>query len=129
MISPGAARQSLPKSARLLTRKDFHFRSGKRLKTDFFLFYYCQRGSGRLGVSLSKKVLRLAVARNRIRRLIREVFRKNRERFRQTDVHVVGLMRLAEVWAQWKETHVKQEFEKLFRWIEDGKTKTNFEGG
>ncbi len=48
-------------------------------------------GKGRLGVSLSKRILKTSVARNRVRRLLREAFRQNPESFQGLDVNVLGL--------------------------------------
>ena len=43
-------------------------------------------GFARLGLTVAKKNVRLAVHRNRVKRLLREWFRANREHFRSYDV-------------------------------------------
>jgi ribonuclease P protein component len=77
---------SFPKNVRLLNRRDFVNinRSGKRLHTRHFTVILKQNGLGitRLGVSVSKKTGN-AVKRNRVKRLIRELFRLNKTRFPQ----------------------------------------------
>jgi ribonuclease P protein component len=47
-------------------------------------------GSPRLGLAISRKVARTAVARNRIKRLVRESFRHNRELICPLDIVVLG---------------------------------------
>ncbi len=72
------------KSKRLLDNEEFRrvFRSGKRLNSSFLtlIFRFFQPKSGvtgpRLGLSVSKKVGD-SVIRNKIKRRLREIFRKN----------------------------------------------------
>ncbi|MDY6972371.1 MAG: ribonuclease P protein component [Thermodesulfobacteriota bacterium] len=72
---------SFPKAERLLKRADFvnQNRSGARQHTRHFVIILRQNGLGitRLGVTLSKKTGN-AVKRNRVKRLIRELFRLNK---------------------------------------------------
>ena len=100
-----------PKSARLLTRRDFQFRPFRRFQTDLFLFLYTTSGKGRLGVSISKKALRRATARNRVRRLLKETFRCNQSRLQSVDLHVIGSPALVEAWQQLKRPDVEKYFE------------------
>lgn len=90
--------QSFPKSFRLLKKKDFSFRPYKRHDSAHFLLIYGQKGSGRLGISIAKKVLKNAAQRNRIKRLVRESFRKNRNNFESLDIHVVAKEPLKKDW-------------------------------
>lgn len=109
MIPSGA---SFPKSARLLKSREFKFSPYQRFRSDLFTFVSCPKGSGRLGISISKKVLRRSTARNRVRRLIRETFRLQRERIGQVDLHVVGQPELGKVWSTLKQTDVQAQFQK-----------------
>jgi ribonuclease P protein component len=102
MIPSPHRSEGFPKTARLLKSRDFKFSRYKRYQSDWFGFTYQLGGSGRLGVSISKKVLRNATARNRVRRLLRESFRGLRGRVETgalaVDVHVVALPTLKTVW-------------------------------
>jgi ribonuclease P protein component len=75
---------SFPKGERLLNRKDFVNlnRSGMRYRTEHFTALYKENGlkQTRLGITVSKRVGN-AVKRNRIKRLVREFFRQNKESF------------------------------------------------
>jgi ribonuclease P protein component len=57
------------------------FRRGERFDGDWFLLVAAQNevGHARLGVAIGRRV-GSAVARNRVRRLLREAFRHNRDR-------------------------------------------------
>jgi ribonuclease P protein component len=73
------------KSERLLDRKDFVNlnRFGRRLRTAHFTVFVARNGLGRssrLGITASKKVGG-AVTRNRVKRLIREVYRLHKGLF------------------------------------------------
>lgn len=64
------------------------FGSGKRLRSKHFDILYVQNSVGysRAGLVVGKKNVRSAVRRNRIKRLIREVFRNNKSLFDSMDV-------------------------------------------
>jgi ribonuclease P protein component len=68
---------------RLRRRSDFQdiYKNGQSLETRFFVLYYRQSACPyhRLGITASRKV-GSAVARNRVKRLFREMFRRNRPR-------------------------------------------------
>ena len=74
---------SFPKTQRILKRKGFVNlnRSGKRVHTDHFSVTVGRSGLGitRLGIAASKRTGN-AVKRNRIKRLVREFFRLNKDR-------------------------------------------------
>lgn len=66
------------------------FKKGRQIKTENFSAYFSKQESGstnsRLGITQKKKIIRLSVQRHKISRLIRESFRKNKNRFQQTDI-------------------------------------------
>ncbi|MCB1582963.1 MAG: ribonuclease P protein component [Marinicella sp.] len=76
--------EQFPKGKRLLTRLDFSrvFSKSKRIQNQYFtvLLHYTQSSQPpRLGLVVSKKIDKLAVKRNRIKRLIRESFRMKKQ--------------------------------------------------
>ena len=70
------------------------FRGGKKIKGKYFLFIYGdnQDKYSRLGLAISKKYCRLANRRNKIKRVIRESFRKNKEILKGVDVVVLNTL-------------------------------------
>jgi ribonuclease P protein component len=80
-MAPGN-KESFPKSARLRKRPEFLSlsRSGKKIHSPHFLVIAKpnERAESRLGVTVSGKVGN-AVARNRIKRVARESFRRRRK--------------------------------------------------
>ncbi|MGH7828624.1 MAG: ribonuclease P protein component [Candidatus Binatia bacterium] len=74
--------EKLPKRARLTTRSEFLTlsRGGKKIHTPHFLILSKanDKGENRLGVTVSAKVGQ-AVVRNRIKRRLREFFRRHRQ--------------------------------------------------
>jgi ribonuclease P protein component len=90
----------LPRTARLLRPGDFAALRGnaKRTSTSCFLAEYRPTvlSSARLGMAVSRKVSKLAVTRNRIRRTIRESFRLHRAALASVDVLLIARTRAAE---------------------------------
>ncbi len=83
MILEPQADESFGREHRLTRRRDFErvYREGRLLKNDEFRVYVLFRGEGeppRLGLSVSKK-LGKAVRRNRVKRWIREWFRRHKQ--------------------------------------------------
>lgn len=76
-------RQSFGKDERILKRKEFTavYDQGRRLSSENFIVLLRPNPSGirRLGLTVSKKI-GMAVRRNRIKRLLREFFRLNKDR-------------------------------------------------
>jgi ribonuclease P protein component len=84
----------LPRAYRVLRRVEFTAAlSGKAVAVRRHFSVFAQTntvGSSRIGVVVSKKVAARAVDRNRIKRLVREVFRQGREQFGSNDLVVVA---------------------------------------
>ena len=78
--APKATRATLPRAARLLKAPEFTavFKNNQAASDDLFrvLWRANDDGRDRLGMAVSRKVDRSAVGRNRIKRVIREQFRR-----------------------------------------------------
>ena len=78
---PRGGKERFPKSARLRKRPEFLnlSRTGKKVHSPNFIVISTsnERGESRLGITVSAKVGN-AVVRNRIKRLVRELFRRRR---------------------------------------------------
>ena len=89
----GCSDESFGKENRLLKRADFVRvqKRGRKLETKsiLILVHPGRRGRTRLGIAVSKKY-GSSVARNRFKRVVRELFRRNRSLFpKSSDVVVV----------------------------------------
>ncbi|CAG0889459.1 unnamed protein product [Cyprideis torosa] len=77
-------RYILPKTCLLRKKREFDkvYRQGRRLHGAGFSLIFCENGleHSRLGISIHRR-LKGAVRRNRIKRIIRESFRLNREKY------------------------------------------------
>lgn len=80
--------KSFTKENRLITEKDFSrvYRDGRRFEGDFFVFNLLDKEEGkpRIGI-VTPKGIGSAVERNRVKRIIRESFRKNKGIFDSYD--------------------------------------------
>jgi ribonuclease P protein component len=89
-----------PREARLLRPQDFTALRGvsKRISLRYFSCEYrsTDRATARLGMAVSRRVSKLAVVRNRIRRQIRESFRLQRGRLPHCDLLVIARTLCAE---------------------------------
>jgi ribonuclease P protein component len=88
------ASSDLPKSQKISTRSDFQrvLLKGKKVHTRHFIVACCRadHDTVRLGLTVSKKVGN-AVKRNRVKRLIREFFRRNKSLFTvSSDVVIIA---------------------------------------
>ncbi|GAB4357854.1 MAG: ribonuclease P protein component [Methylohalobius sp. ZOD2] len=90
----GGSEFGFPRSRRLLCAGDFaRVFSHPRVSADAFftvLMRPNERYYARLGLAISKRKVKKAVARNRIKRLVRESFRLNRSRLPAADIVVVA---------------------------------------
>ncbi len=112
---PGAA--GFPRDNRLLGAAEYRLVFSKPIKsTDRYFTVLC-RPSGltypRLGLAVSKKNSRLAVARNRIKRVIRESFRHNKVTLGGIDYVVLGRMDANDVSNQVLFTSLEHHWDKL----------------
>jgi ribonuclease P protein component len=98
-MAAAAAPQSAPRfrfPPRLRLRRPAEFKrayaQGRRLGNEFFTVNACPNGLGmaRLGMSVAARNLKAAVARNRIRRLVRESFRAHQGSLPALDL-VIGV--------------------------------------
>lgn len=89
MASPRGA-EGFPRAHRVLTRAEYDlvFQSGKglRARTHRALFRFREDGETRLGMIVPKKAFARAVDRNRIKRLIRDSFRRQRASLGPMDI-------------------------------------------
>ena len=81
--SPSEPDQRFPRSCRLTARRQFLavYDMGQRVTSRSFLLFGLPNavGHARLGITVTRKIGN-AVRRNRAKRLLREVFRRNRQR-------------------------------------------------
>lgn len=113
MSSKRRGSEGFGRENRLTRRRDFErvYREGVLLKNEGFRVYALQREEGappRLGLSVSKK-LGKAVRRNRVKRWIREWFRRHKEELRGYDLIVQPRPSVSE----WDYPRVCQSLEEL----------------
>ena len=76
---------SFPKTSRLKLASDFRdiLKNGKSFRESGLVLYFRKSSTkdSRLGIVVSKRVLKRAVDRNRVKRVIREYFRKEKANF------------------------------------------------
>ena len=82
----------LPRSARLLTGAEFRhvFDQRRSIGNDLFRVHYAPSAWPRLGLAVSRRVAPRAVDRNRIRRQVRETFRRVRPELPPVDFVVLA---------------------------------------
>jgi|SRR5579883_542772 len=104
-----------PRAARLLRPGDFAAlrRSGKRISSRHFQCEYRpnEAQTARLGMAVSRRVSKLAVVRNRIRRQIRESFRLRRAGLPACDLLIIARTSTAEL----GNAVLREELEHLWR--------------
>lgn len=89
--------ESFSKCLRLVTKNDFsNLRKGSRFFVSDVLIFYVKKNdlpNARIGLAVSKKFGN-AVKRNKVKRLLREFFRKNHLRYNELDILVSLNMRV-----------------------------------
>jgi len=103
MVEPEKKRHpfSFPKADRILKRKEFAelSESGRKIGNNHFLAIVskCEGENLRIGITVTRKAGN-AVARNRIKRHVREFFRKNRHKLKKKrDINVIAHRRASEL--------------------------------
>ncbi|MGB5942521.1 MAG: ribonuclease P protein component [Leeuwenhoekiella sp.] len=120
--------QKFPKAEKLKSQKriDLLFKEGDRVKAYPWLLMYHQEPAGdvaiQAGVSVPKRNHKLAVTRNRIKRLMREVYRKNKSAFHTngTSYSFMFIYTGREVMAY---AEMEKSFDKLIKRFNDGVTR------
>lgn len=114
-MSPSSPSFAHPRAARLLRPADFTAlrRSGKRISSRHFQceYRFNEAQTARLGMAVSRRVSKLAVVRNRIRRQIRESFRLRRAGLPACDMLVIARPSTAEL----ANAVLRDELEQLWR--------------
>jgi ribonuclease P protein component len=83
----------LARDAKILKPADYKivFNQGKMLRGKFWQVKALNTEKNpRLGLAISKKVHKLAVVRNRFKRIAREVFRQNKQDFKHWEIVVMA---------------------------------------
>lgn len=98
-------RQQFQRCMRLLTARDYErvFQQPQKSSSKALTVLARQSGQGlaRLGLAIPRKQIRRAVERNRIKRLIRESFRRHQDLLQGLDVVVIGRSDLLKKNSQW----------------------------
>jgi ribonuclease P protein component len=110
------ASASFRKHERIRRKNEFTrvYEQGKKIFSDSFVLYvfYNQQQHCRLGITASKK-LGNAVIRNRCKRLVRELFRRNKDKFPPgADVIIVATRNM--VGKSYRE--LEEEFDNIRQW-------------
>ena len=103
----------LPKQAKIVKTDDFSsvFNLRKRIANRHLVMRYCLNGhnAARLGLIVAKKTAKLAVNRNYMRRVLRELFRLNQHNLPAVDL----VIQVQKVFEKPDFSAIKQEFDVL----------------
>lgn len=90
-------RKTLNKNQKLLTKNDYDnvFAKAKCIRGEFFTLLVRQNdlGHSRIGSLIAKKKVKQAVARNKIRRFVKESFRLRQDEFNNLGLDIVFLLK------------------------------------
>ncbi|WP_038085728.1 ribonuclease P protein component [Thioalkalivibrio sp. ALM2T] len=93
-MTAAPASETFPRRARLLTGADYQrvFKDARRQRgRDLTLLYrHSESGEARLGLAIGKRHVRQASDRNRIKRIVREAFRRRRAHLPTVDMIVLA---------------------------------------
>lgn len=91
------------------------FKRNKSLRDQHWLILYRPNnlGTARLGTVVTKKNVKKAVQRNRVKRIIRETFRKNREALGAIDIIVLARQGVSEKSNRELNTAINAQWKKL----------------
>lgn len=105
----------LPQDHRLKTKQDFQsvFAASNKVTQKYLLALSkpSQFTHGRLGMVIAKHHLRLAVHRNKLRRIIRESFRHNKELLKGLDIIIL----LRSKWSPLNNNQLRDDLDKLWQ--------------
>jgi ribonuclease P protein component len=111
---------SFTKADRILKRREFLAlaNSGRRIQNEYFIAVFSpgQHGRSRLGVTVTKKVGG-AVKRNRIKRLVREFFRLNRQFLSgEWDINIIAKNQTTEIASEKAYRSLQNIFNRISRY-------------
>ncbi len=109
------AHQRFPRSARIRTSAEYQavFSEGSRVSGVYFRLHLAQGEAftkPRLGIAVSKRVDKTAVARNRIKRVCRDYFRRHQNDYRAAEYVLIAKPEAAKALA----VNWRTDLEKLF---------------
>lgn len=117
-----APKSRFPRQFRIKTNEEFQqlYRDARRFKGPFFTLLAITNNLTypRLGVSISKKNIRSAVARNRIKRVVRESFRQRQHNLQNLDIVVIAHRGISAVGNQKLRNTLDKQWENLIKFYQ-----------